>query len=239
MPQTPVSLSALSQSLASLGYTVDRCDEQPRRLDVLAHRGRRWLSMTVTRGLFSTQVTVALEGDPSVVELTVRPELVGESLDKLFGVTVDTNVGDVDFDGRFVVASAPADAATKLLPARVRAALRALPAGDGGPVLRVADSVVSLRYEGPADVGTLLGVLGAVEATADAADALYEGTREAVDHGAFRSTAALDRAVDPRAREADRRALRRTRLKFASLVGGTLGVAGLVLEVLSGVLRVG
>ena len=168
------------------------------------------------------------------VELTVRPELAGEGIDKLLGMTVDLEVGDAGFDGRFVVEAAPERVARAVLREELRAALCALPVSDDGPVLRVSEGAVAVGFRGEPGLSSFTA-LRALELALDAHSALHEGIDEAVAAGPFRQGAESEGAVDPRAREAGRERLRKARRRAVAVVAGaaTVGV-GFLTSVLVG-----
>lgn len=148
-------------------------------------------------GAPSTEVRCRAEGVP--VELTVRPELVGEGFDKLLGMTVDQLVGDAEFDRDFVVASAPRSIAASLLQASVREKLAALPRNAEGPTLSLKDGEVSLRWQALPDSDHLALGVAVVEAVRHLHRQFVEGDGS-FGAGPFRQGAAGDRAIDPEAR---------------------------------------
>jgi hypothetical protein len=148
-------------------------------------------------GPASTEIRGGAEGVP--VELTVRPELVGEGFDKLMGMTVDQLVGDADFDRAFVIASAPRSVAASLLLAPLRAQIAALPRTSEGPALSLKNGEVVLRWWGEPDAEHVAAGVEVVFALHQLHRQMVEGDG-AFGHGPFRQGAAGDRAVDPAAR---------------------------------------
>jgi hypothetical protein len=145
----------------------------------------------------STEIRCAADGVP--VELTVRPELVGEGFDKLIGMTVDQLVGDADFDREFVIASAPRSVAASLLTAATRERLAALPRTSEGPALSLKHGEVVLRWWGEPDAAHVAAGAAVVAELRGLHRAMVEGDGVS-GHGPFRQGAAGDRAVDPEAR---------------------------------------
>ncbi|MDO9018199.1 MAG: hypothetical protein Q8S73_14735 [Deltaproteobacteria bacterium] len=145
----------------------------------------------------SVEVRCRAEGVP--VELTLRPELVGEGFDKLLGMTVDQLVGDPDFDRVFVVASAPRSVAASLLSGPVREQLSALPRSTEGPTLSLKNGEIVLRWRAEPDaehIGVGVAVISSMHALHRQ---MVEGDG-AFGLGPFRQGAAGDRAIDPSAR---------------------------------------
>ena len=145
----------------------------------------------------STEVRCPAEGVP--VELTLRPELVGEGFDKLLGMTVDQLVGDAEFDRVFVIASAPRSVAAALLPGPVREKISALPRSSDGPALALRDGEFVLRWWAEPDSDHLTAGVEIVAAMHELHRQMVEGDG-AFGHGPFRQGAAGDRAIDPAAR---------------------------------------
>jgi len=167
------------------------------------------------------------------VELTLRPELVGEGFDKLIGMTVDQLVGDAEFDRVFVIASAPRSFATSLLQAAVREKIAALPRSVEGPTLTVKDGEVALRWLATPDSDHLSLGVEVVEAVRQLHQQLVEGDGS-FGSGPFRQGAAGDRAIDPEARatawQRFAEARRRTR---AVLTATTLAGVGFLAAVIA------
>lgn len=145
----------------------------------------------------SVEVTCRVVGVP--VELTLRPELVGEGIDKLMGMTVDQLVGDADFDRDFVIASAPRSIAASLLTTTVREQLTALPRSSEGPSLTMKDGAITLRWWAEPLVDHVVAGLSVVSTLREVHRQMVEGDG-AFGGGPFRQGAAGDRAVDPTAR---------------------------------------
>jgi hypothetical protein len=145
----------------------------------------------------STEVRCVAEGVP--VELTLRPELVGEGFDKLLGMTVDQPVGDVEFDRVFVIASAPRSVAASLLLAPMREKLSALPRSSDGPSLSLKNGEIVLRWWGEPDSDHIVAGLEVVSELHRLHRQMVEGDGT-FGHGPFRQGAAGDRAIDPSAR---------------------------------------
>lgn len=190
------------RALRVAGFTLSAEADQlvDRRAVFVGERAGRTLACTLRHeltGLPSTEIRGATAGVP--VELTVRPELVGEGLDKLLGMTVDQLVGDPDFDRAFVVASAPRSVASSLLQATVREKLSALPRSDEGPALSLQNGEVVLRWLGEPDSDHLALGVDVVEAVRELHRQFVEGDGS-FGLGPFRQGAAGDRAVDPAAR---------------------------------------
>lgn len=230
--------TVIRHALAEAGYEtrVEPAAEVAQCV-VLARKGDRVVEVRVRphgkRDAW-TELRARSAGVP--VELSVRPELAGEGIDKLLGMTVDLEVGDAGFDGRFVVEAAPARVARTMLRDELRAALSWLPPSDDGPVLRVSDGVAAVGYRAEPDAGSLTAALRALELVVEAHAALHEGVDDAVATGPFRQGAGSDGAVDPRAREEGRERLRKARRRAVAVMAGaaTVGVGFLTSVLLGG-----
>lgn len=196
-----------------------------RRAVMVGERDGRTVTCTLRNelaGVPSTEIRCRAQGVP--IELTVRPELVGEGFDKLLGMTVDQLVGDAEFDRAFVIASAPRSIASSLLQASVREKIAALPRSAEGPTLSLKDGEVSLRWLALPDSDHLTVGLEIVETVLHLHRQLVEGDGS-FGAGPFRQGAAGDRAIDPEARAtawqrfANARKRTRTVLAAAALTG--------------------
>jgi len=195
------------------------------------------LRVTGVQRLGVVQFAVETLLEPVAVEMQVRPALVGEWVDKALGITVDTDVGDAEFDRRFVVGCAPAEAAPMLLPARARHALQGLADRVDAPVLTLLrDGTLRLGWQGTCGASTLTAALEVVQEVAGAAASLFEGVNEDMAQGPFRAGSWGRRAIDPSARERDHRRLVATTRRFVGLVTGAAVVAaGVVASVLGSI----
>lgn len=225
-------------ALSEAGYEagVDPAAE-PNDCVVLARKGDHVIEVRVRpHGKHSAWTELRARSAGVPVELSVRPELAGEGIDKLLGMTVDLEVGDAGFDGRFVVEAAPARVARTMLRDELRAALSWLPPSDDGPVLRVSDGVAAVGYRAEPDGGSLTAALRALELAVEAHASLHEGVDDAVSAGPFRQGAGGDGAVDPRAREEGRERLRKARRRAVAVMAGaaTVGVGFLTSVLLGG-----
>ncbi len=204
-----------------------------RRAVMVGERNGRVLTCTLRNELTgppSTEVRCHAEGVP--VELTLRPELVGEGLDKLLGMTVDQLVGDAEFDRMFVIASAPRSIATSLLQASVREKIAALPRSAEGPMLTLKDGEISLRWVATPDSDHLTLGVEIVDSVRQFCQQFVEGDGT-FGAGPFRQAAAGDRAIDPEARASawQRFAVARQRTR-AVLTAATLAGVGFLAAVI-------
>jgi hypothetical protein len=189
-----------AMQLAGLSVTHEPAALSDRRAVVEAERDGWTVRCTLRDELTggpSVEVRCRAEGVP--VELTLRPELVGEGFDKLLGMTVDQLVGDPEFDRVFVIASAPRSVAASLLSGPVRELLSALPRNTEGPTLALKHGEIVLRWRAEPDADHI----GAGVAVIAAMHALHRQMVEGdgtFGHGPFRQGAAGDRAIDPSAR---------------------------------------
>ncbi len=170
----------------------------------------------------ATEVGCRAAGVP--VELAVRPELLGEGLDKLLGTTVDERVGDEGFDATFVVAAAPPGIAATLLGPDVRDALVMMPRTDDGPSLALSDGRITLRWRahpGVADLRRALGIVTSLRV-------VHAGLVEGVSYGAgpFRAVGAGELTVDPSARASAWRRIARARRRTVVLAGAVAAAVG-------------
>lgn len=174
----------------------------------------------------SPRTTVMLNAPGVPVELTVRPELAGEGLDKLLGMTVDAEVGDPAFDRRFVVEAAPAEAARQVLVVPVRRALMMFPHDHAYPRVRLGEGMVSLTWGGVIDPVHLQHALDALTLLRARASELHEGLRDVALGHVFRQGDGLEQKVDPRHRELARTKLRGAKARSVVFIGSTVA-AGL------------
>ncbi len=228
-----------AETLAWAGYSVTEAPAAPGDWSLLARRpnARHALRVAGSKRLGALGYSVETHLDPVAVELSVRPELVGEWVDKVLGITVDTEVGDPGFDRQFVVGCAPSEAAPTLLSATVRQGLRTLAGCVATPTLTLRrDGWLRLEWEGscgPTSLGAALEVVGEV---ASAAEGLFEGVAEGTVHGPFRAGSGGHRAIDPQVRERDRLRLAAGTRRFVTLVTTAAVVAGgVVAGVIAGV----
>ncbi|MBI5514632.1 MAG: hypothetical protein HY909_12730 [Deltaproteobacteria bacterium] len=170
----------------------------------------------LTRGTW-TVVRVACPGAP--VELTLRPELTGEGIDKLLGMTVDEELGDPAFDRRFVVETAPREVAPKLLGRGVRKHLMALAITDESPLLTLREGELLLQWKGEPEPAMVAPAVEAALGIREAAGELQEGIFAAQGHTPFRQDAGDGLRVDPRARSAARSRISRSRRRIVTVVG--------------------
>ncbi|MBK8694805.1 MAG: hypothetical protein IPN17_21625 [Deltaproteobacteria bacterium] len=182
-------------------------------------------------GFPSTEVRCRAEGVP--VELTLRPELVGEGFDKLLGMTVDQLVGDPEFDRVFVIASAPRSVASSLLLAPLREKLSALPRSSEGPALSLKHGEIVLRWWAEPDSDHLAAGIEVVAGMHRLHRQMVEGDG-AFGHGPFRQGAAGDRAIDPTARETAWQRFAQARRRTATvLTAATLAGVGFLAAVIT------
>lgn len=173
-------------------------------------------------GSRAVRTSVAIEAAGIPVELSLRPELAGERLDKALGMTVDAEVGDRDFDARFVIESAPVEAARKVLAPVVRGALMAFPIDDESPRVRLGEGAASVTWGREPDPALLQHALTALVALREEARALHEGLRDVAVGHAFRQDGGDAQKVDPREREAARSKLRGAKARAAVVVGSAI-----------------
>ncbi len=168
-----------------------------------------------------TSVRVACPGAP--VELSLRPELPGEGIDKVLGMTVDHELGDAPFDDRFVIQAAPAEAAHHLLSAPVRAELMALLHTDDSPRMLLRAGALSITWQGEANPAAVGRALAASLAIRAAASEMHEGVA-VVALGPFRGAGALA-AVDPARRALAVTEIRRARARAFTILGTAAAVS--------------
>jgi hypothetical protein len=228
MSKHEVTLHAAAARLEAVAGVcgIRRLSLQAHGRDGLVFVGDR-LGVAVTirlAGLGSRAVRTAVlvEATGSPVELTLRPELAGERLDKALGMTVDAEVGDRVFDDRFVIESAPVEAARKVLTAPVREALLAFPLDDDSPRVRLGEGIASIAWGREPDPSLLQHALGALVALRDEARALHEGLREVSKGMVFRQDGGDAQKVDPREREAARSKLRSAKARAVVVIGSAV-----------------
>jgi hypothetical protein len=170
----------------------------------------------LTRGTWSV-VRVACPGVP--VELSLRPELAGEGIDKLLGMTVDEELGDRDFDRRFVVETAPREVAPRLLGRSVRQWLMRLAVTDESPILTLREGELLVQWKGEPEPAMVVPVVEAALGIREAAGELQEGIFSAQGHTPFRKDAGDALRVDPQARRAARSRISRSRRRIVTVVG--------------------
>lgn len=203
---------------------------------LLAARGEHVVDLRATRPLVGApKWRLSAMRSGAAAELSLRPELAGEALDKLFGMTLDLETGDRRFDRRFVVEAAPAAVARHLLDVELRGALMALPASDAGPTLRVDGATLTVAWEGDVTAEVLAAVLHGVYGCLDRCRALHEALAAGGD-APFRASSGGSAAVDPASRADARARIGRARRKAAAFVAtaGMVGVAFLATVVTGG-----
>jgi len=223
-PSTPTTKviharSAIQGALRSTGVELLGELPEPRGVRVLLARGEHTVDvrMHLSRsGGFLWHITARRAG--AAVELSVRPELAGEGIDKLLGMTLDLDTGDARFDARFVVEAAPAAVMRHLLDADLRAAMLGLPTSDEGPSLRVDASTVALAWEGRLSGDSLAAALRGVFDLLDRCRALHEALAEGAGAAPFRALSSGTAAVDPSSREAARARIGRAHRKATAFV---------------------
>lgn len=227
-----------AQTLRGQGFALQEVSAGSGHWAVRARRGDGGPVVTVTgaRSLGVEHHRIEVQLGPVAVELRVRPELMGEWMDKAFGITVDTEVGDAEFDPSFVVSCAPSGAAPKVLVPHARAGLLYLASRVQAPTLSVLrEGALSLGWQGPCDASRLQCAVETALEVAAAAQALVEGVSDGAVAGPFRAASVGDRAVDPAARERDRRRFAAGARRFVTVVTSAMLLgAGIVAGVLSG-----
>jgi hypothetical protein len=208
------------RALGDAGFTILSAPDRlvDRRAVLLAQRDGWTVRCTLRderTGAPWTEVWCRAEGVP--VELTLRPELVGEGFDKLIGMTVDQLVGDADFDRAFVIASAPRSVASAMLLAPVRDMIAALPRSSDGPALALRQGEISLRWWAEPDSEHLLAGVAILGALHQLHRQMVEGDG-AFGRGPFRQGAAGDRAIDPGARASAWQRLAQARRRTATVL---------------------
>lgn len=179
--------------------------------------------------------TVIVDAPGIPVELRVRPELAGEGFDKALGMTVDAEVGDPEFDARFVVEAAPIEAARQLLIAPVRAALMAIPRDHELPLVALREGRLSLTWGGEPDAAMLAQAIEVLAQIRGRAGELREGLRDLAVGAVFRQTQGGERNVDPGEREAARTRLRSARTRVLVVIGSSAAAGlGFIVSVILG-----
>lgn len=226
----------IERGLQAAGFSIERAQVGARPgVLVVASREGRAVTCVTRPGRQGPQVEVSTPWTGVPVELSLRPELAGESIDKLLGMTVDLKVNDVAFDRRFVIEAAPPAVAPRLLSESARAALMSLPSSDEGPVLRLREGVLSVVWRGEPDAVALTDVASTLVAMAQTGEAMVEGFDAALGVGPFRAGDGAHATVDPRARESAQRVLvgaRRRAVAFLSTAA--IAGAGFLAAVLAG-----
>lgn len=223
-PSTPTTKiiharSAIMGALRSTGLELLGELPEPRGVRVLLARGEHTVDvrMHLSRsGLTLWRISARRAG--AAVELSVRPELAGEGIDKLLGMTLDLDTGDARFDARFVVEAAPAAVTNHLLDADLRAVMLCLPTSDEGPTLHVDPSTVTLAWEGRLSGDDLAAALRGVFDLLDRCRALHEALAEGAGAAPFRALSSGAAAVDPSSRDAARARIGRAHRKATAFV---------------------
>lgn len=234
MRQSPLRLidlqvrSAMVTAAQRAGATLVGDISAPDAVRVLVARGEHTVDLRMNRtALGAARWCIAARREGAAAELSVRPELAGEGIDKLLGLTLDLDTGDARFDARFVVEAAPAAVLSHLLERDVRAAMLRLPVTDEGPALRVDASAVTLQWDGGVGVDDLAATLHAVFETLARCRALHEAITARDEASPFRALAGGSATVDPSSRDAARARIGRARRKAAAFVAtaAMVGVA--------------
>ncbi len=225
-PENILHAAAARLDAVALACAIQRLALRPLGRDGLILTGTRG-GVTVTVrvtgvGSRAVRTTALVEAAGAPVELSLRPELAGERLDKALGMTVDVEVGDAAFDARFVVEAAPAEAARKVLPPAARGALLAFPMDDESPRVRLGEGMASVTWAREPDPALLQHALTALGAIVEEARALHEGLRDVAPGHAFRQDAGDARKVDPREREAARSKLRGAKARAVVVIGSAV-----------------
>ena len=242
-PHTPAiddqdAHAKISEAAARLGATTVGATPRADGVQVQVALGEHLVELTTTRSpLRATRWRLSALRSGAAAELSVRPELAGEGIDKLLGMTLDLDTGDAPFDARFVIEAAPAEVMRHLLHADLRAAMLALPRSDEGPTLKVDASGASLAWDDRCGIEALTAALRAMFDTLERCRALHEtlASRDA-PRAPFRASAGGHAAVDPEARSAARSRIQRARARAAAVVA-TAAMAGAAF--LASVLTVG
>ncbi len=173
-------------------------------------------------GKRAVRTTLVLDAPGIPVELKLRPELAGEGIDKVLGMTVDAEVGDAAFDARFVVEAAPHEAARQLLIAPVRAALLAMPSDHAFPIVGLRDGLAAITWAREPDPVTLTNALEALEQIRVRASELHEGMRGLTTGAVFRQGSGGEQTVDPGEREAARTRFKSARARAVVFIGSAV-----------------
>jgi hypothetical protein len=168
------------------------------------------------------RTVLSLDTPGVVIDLSVRPELSGERIDKALGMTVDIEVGDAVFDQRFVVEACPAEVVPVVLTRRARAAMMAVRCDHEYPKIEVRQGTASFVWGALPDPATLQHALSTLVAIREEICALREGTRTLTAGHAFRHVEAGAETVDPSERDSARTRLRRARTRVAMVLGSAV-----------------
>ncbi len=229
-------LQSLMIGLANMGAEVAQAGSDERGLSLVFRYRGTGFRFTEREQRFDGRVAeLVCEAPGGMAVMSLRPELSGERFDKLLGCTVDVELGDPEFDARFVLECAPREAAPLLLGTSVRQGLCALPIDDHGP--RVDLSPVGLRvaWRGLAPIDVIPSVIDSVATLRESARGLFEGHPDLAAASPFRAGSAGLRALDPRARALDLRRLVSARRRFVTVVATATALsAAVIASVLGG-----
>lgn len=194
------------------------------------------LTLRIKNPASSSVVTTVLLDAPGIpVDLKIRPELAGEGFDKILGMTVDAEVGDPDFDARFVVEAAPYEAARQLLVGPVRRALMAIPSDHEYPLVILRDGIASITCARDVNPVLLTHALEALEQIRLRALELREGLRDVAPGAVFRQGSGVDQTVDPSEREAARSRFKQAKARAVVVIGSAVAAGiGFIVSVVFG-----
>lgn len=186
-------------------------------------RGGMPLSLRMFEGLRGEVRRLSVLCPGVSVELSVRPELAGERIDKVLGMTIDHEVGDPAFDPKFVIEACPMEMARELLTNTVRRALLELPRDAEYPRLSLRDGELTISWRGEASDEAVTGVFEAASVVHEKARELRETGPAVSEASPFRTVVTTERAVNPTARERARSLVKGARRR-ATLVLSTTGL---------------
>jgi hypothetical protein len=223
--QDHIVRGTLAAATVRAGATVVGDVSDPSSVRLLIARGDHTADLRVTRALVgASRWRLSAHRSGASAELLVRPELAGEGLDKLLGMTIDLDTGDAAFDARFVTEAAPPAVARHVLDGALRAAMLALPVSDDGPALRLDDRTLAVAWTGSVGVDALASVIASFFDALEQCRALHEALG-ASGLAPFRESSGGSAAVDPATRADARARIGRARRKAVAFVASAAVVA--------------